>query len=208
MTEQFEHSFHPVRSVANRKQSLAMVAVVTIAAVLAGCSVVQGGGGAQSGPDPVELVQVDYNSYTDTTKVRTVLLPVVADLEMYAGFRFLGQSIRESPKEVYLVFQETSPTPRWHNPVGRGLELVLNDSTRVRYDETHYLSDTLSGDSRITLKVVEWVWVTVPAPEYQQIAAAEKVEGRLSRTSFNFDERHRGALRALLRRMAADSTAP
>ena len=206
MTELFERSFHDPRPRRLPHRTAAALAAAAMAAVLVGCSVIQRG--TQSGDNPVELIQADHNSFTDTTKVRTALIPLVGGVEMYAGFRFLGRSMRDSPEEVYIVFQETSPTPRWHNPVGRALELVLDDSTRVRYDETQYLSDTLSGDSRITLKVVEWVWVTLPAPEFEQIASAEKVEGKLSRTTFDFDDRHRGALRALARRLKPDSTAP
>jgi hypothetical protein len=206
MTEQLERSLNdrsPRRARSWRVAILATAAIIT----LAGCTVMQRTG-SRPGDDPAELVQVDYNSFTDTTKVRTALVPLVSGLEIYAGFRYAGQAMRESPKEVYIVFQETSPTPRWKNPVGRALELVLDDSTRVRYDETAYLSDTLSGEGRITFKVVEWVWVTLPATEFQQIASAGKVEGRLSRTNFDFDDRHRGALRALARRLEADSTAP
>jgi hypothetical protein len=206
MIEQFERSFHDWSPRRARGWGVAILAAAALA-TLAACSAIQRVG-SQSRDEPRELVQVDYNSFTDTTKVRTVLVPLVSGLEMYAGFRHPGRAMRESPREVYIVFQETSPAPRWGNPVGRALELVLDDSTRVRYDETAYLSDTLSGEGRLTFKVVEWVWVTLPAPEFQQIASAEKVEGKLSRTSFDFDARHRGALRALARRLEADSTAP
>jgi hypothetical protein len=205
MTELFDRSFHDRPAPRARSWGVAVL-IAAAMTTLAACSVIQRGS-APLGDQPLELVLVDYNSFTDTTKVRTALVPLASGLEMYAGFRYRGQSMRESPKEVYIVFQETSPAPRWENPVGRALELVLDDSTRVRYDETEYLSDTLSGEGRLTFKVVEWVWVTLPAPEFQQIAKAEKVEGKLSRTSFDFDDRHRGALRALSRRLEANSTA-
>ncbi|MGH7718788.1 MAG: hypothetical protein ACREON_08095 [Gemmatimonadaceae bacterium] len=185
-----------------------VAALAVVAWALGGCAGVSGTPAASSMPSSPDLVHVDYNSFTDTTKVRTVLMPLTGDLQLYAGFRYPGEVMRQSPAEAYIVFQETSSSPRWRNPLGRSLELELNDSTQVSYEETEYLSDTLHGDNRLTLKVVEWVWVTIPAEAFRQIAEARRVEGKLSRTSFVLDERHTGALRALARRMVADSTTP
>ena len=180
------------------------VAAVLVAVVLA-CG---GGGCASARPATVlaDYVSASYDPAADTTRVRTTLMPVAGNVQMYAGFSFAGEVLTAPPPRVRIVFQETSAGARWQDPRGRSLVLRVDDTARVVVAETQYRRHTLAGRGPLTARVTEWVWASVPAETFERIASATRVEGTIGATRFALKPQQLTVLRQLTQRFAPRST--
>lgn len=159
-----------------------------------------------AGSELSDLVTEQYDPATDTTRVRTTPMPVLGTLEIYAGFKHAGRVAPAEPS-VAVVFQEISAAPRWENPLGRELVVVLDDTARFSVERTFYRQDVIDRGGPITLKVIEWVWVDLPVETFIRLSRAKKVVGTIARTEFSLGQQHLTVFRELARRLPRSDSA-
>ncbi|MDQ3699102.1 MAG: hypothetical protein M3373_13950 [Gemmatimonadota bacterium] len=160
-------------------------------------------GSGQSGvTERGDLIEVEYDRNADSIFVRTVTIPLAGGLELYAGFAVRDAAVPEPAAVVNFVFQQVSAREQWSEAQGRSLTLVLDDTVRIAFAETEYRRHVLEGRGAVTLRVIEWIWVPIPATTFERLASAAKVEGTLDRTRFVLTSEHLAAMRELARRLS------
>lgn len=132
-----------------------------------------------------EPYTVKYDRFTDETSVTTtgMLLSHNAGGLLYAiaTFKHGGQELKAPPDAVWFVLQ--SQTQGWVF-LQSALDLhLLVDGERLPLGEMERVGEVGRGG-----RVTETLMVLVPREDFERIAAADSVEGRVGRVEFSFRE--------------------